>query len=77
LALSIAEQNRLFGVLDSERFRDTAPVAVYAVLLDEGLYCYSVGTIYRLPAPEGQTLGAPETASSGVYRAGVARGAPQ
>jgi hypothetical protein len=48
LAFSIAEQNRLLGVLDSERFADTAPAAVYATLLDEGYYYGSVRTMYRL-----------------------------
>ena len=36
MAFSIAEQNYLLGVLDSERFADTAPAAIYATLLDEG-----------------------------------------
>ena len=54
LALSVAEQNRLLGVLDSERFADTAPAAVYATLLDEGQYYGSVRTMYRLLASEGQ-----------------------
>jgi len=54
LAFSIAEQNRLLGVLDSERFADTAPAAVYATLLDEGHYLGSVRTMYRLLATHGQ-----------------------
>ena len=54
LALSIAEQTRLLGVLDSERFADAAPAAVYATLLDEGHYYGSVRTMYRLLATEGQ-----------------------
>jgi transposase InsO family protein len=54
LAFSIAEQNRLLGVLDSERFADTAPAAVYATLLDEGHYYGSVRTMYRLLASQGQ-----------------------
>jgi putative transposase len=41
-------------VLDSERFADTAPAAVYATLLDEGQYYGSVRTMYRLLASEGQ-----------------------
>jgi len=48
LALSNAEQERLLGVLDSERFADLAPATVYATLLDEGLYYGSVRTMYRL-----------------------------
>ena len=38
LALSVAEQDLLLGVLDSERFADMAPAAIYATLLDEGCY---------------------------------------
>jgi putative transposase len=36
LALSIAEQELLPGLLDSERFADVAPAAVFATFLDEG-----------------------------------------
>ncbi len=51
LAFSIAEQNRLLGILDSERFADTAPAAVYATLLDEGpRNCSSISTSPRLTA---------------------------
>lgn len=53
-AFSIAEQNTLLGVLDSERFADTAPAAVYATLLDEGHYHGSVRTMYRLLATHSQ-----------------------
>jgi putative transposase len=35
LALSIAEQDLLLGLLDSERFVDMAPAAVFATLLDD------------------------------------------
>ena len=54
LAFSIAEQDRLLGVLDSERFADTAPAAIYATLLDEGQYYGSVRTMYRLLAAQNQ-----------------------
>jgi len=50
LALSIAEQEHLLGVLDGERFADTAPATIYATLLDEGVYYGSVRTMYRLLA---------------------------
>ena len=53
-AFSVSEYNRLLGVLDSERFADTAPASVYATLLDEGHYHDSVRTMYRLLAAEGQ-----------------------
>lgn len=50
LALPIVEQEYLLGVLDSERFADTAPATIYATLLDEGHYHGSVRTMYRLLA---------------------------
>ena len=55
LALSVAEQDLLLGVLDSERFADMAPAAVYATLLDEGCYHGSIRTMYRLLAARSQT----------------------
>jgi len=55
LALSIAEQDLLLAVLDSERFADMAPAAVYATLLDEGCYHGSIRTMYRLLAARGQS----------------------
>src|SRR5450755_1954028 len=55
LALSIAEQDLLLAVLDSERFADMAPAAVYATLLDEGCYHGSIRTMYRLLAARDQT----------------------
>lgn len=50
LAFSIAEQAFLLAVLVSERFVDMAPAAVFATLLDEGLYYGSIRTMYRLLA---------------------------
>ena len=55
LALSIAEQDLLLGLLDSERFIDVAPAAVFATLLDEGRYHGSIRTMYRLLAAYNQT----------------------
>ena len=55
LALSGAEQDLVLGVLDSERFADVAPAAVYATLLDEGCYHGSIRTMYRLLAARSQT----------------------
>jgi putative transposase len=54
LAFSIAEQQVLLGVLDSERFADTAPATIYATLLDEGHYHGSVRTMYRLLSAHSQ-----------------------
>ena len=55
MALSIAEQDLLLGLLDSERFTDVAPAAVFATLLDEGRYHGSIRTMYRLLAAHNQT----------------------
>jgi len=43
----------LLDVLNGERFADTAPAAVYATLLDEGVYVGSVRTMYRALAAAG------------------------
>jgi len=45
----------LLGLLNSERFADAAPAAVYATLLDEGCYHGSIRTMYRLLASRNQT----------------------
>ena len=55
LALSTAEQDVLLNLLNSERFADVAPAAVYATLLDEGCYHGSIRTMYRLLAARNQT----------------------
>jgi len=38
--------------LNTERFVDQAPQAIYATLLDEGVYHCSVGTLHRILAQE-------------------------
>ena len=45
LALSDAERTTLLLILDSERFCDLAPAAVFATLLDEGAYQGSIRTM--------------------------------
>ena len=55
LAFSCAEQDVLLGLLNSERFADVAPAAVFAILLDEGRYHGSIRTMYRLLAAQNQT----------------------
>jgi putative transposase len=55
LALSAAERSVLLLILNSERFADLAPTAVFAILLDEGKYHGSIRTMYRLLAAESQT----------------------
>ena len=56
LALSRAERESLLALLNSERFADMAPRAIYATLLDEGRYLASVRTLYRVLTAEGQSL---------------------
>jgi len=56
LALSAAERAGVLAVLNSERFADMAPAAIYATLLDEGRYLASIRTMYRLLAQAGQSL---------------------
>jgi putative transposase len=50
LALCAAEQALLLALLNSERFVDVAPAAIFAILLDEGRYHGSIRTMYRLLA---------------------------
>jgi putative transposase len=54
LSLTPAEQQVLLGLLDSERFAEMAPAAVFATLLDEGRYHGSIRTMYRLLATHHQ-----------------------
>jgi putative transposase len=55
LSLTPAGQDLLLGLLDSGRFADAAPAAVYAILVDEGCYHGSIRTMYRLLAARNQT----------------------
>jgi len=41
--------------LHAERFQDRSPAEVYATLLDEGVYCCSIRTLYRILDEEGET----------------------
>jgi putative transposase len=54
LALSEAERLAVLAVLNSERFADCAPAAIYATLLDEGCHLCSARTMYRLLASSEQ-----------------------
>ena len=59
LALSATERERILGVLNSDRFADMAPAAVYTTLPDEGHCLTSVRAMYRvLAAAEQRTTGA-------------------
>ena len=53
-ALSPGEKMIVLEALNSERFCDTAPAAVYATLLDEGVFLCSTRTMYRILADAGQ-----------------------
>ena len=55
LALDEQERQVLLDTLNSERFCDTAPAAVYATLLDEGRYMGSVRTMYRVLTANGSS----------------------
>ena len=44
----------MLGALHSERFVDKAPAQVWATLLDEGSYCCSVRTMYRILEEHGE-----------------------
>lgn len=52
--LSDAERARILGVLNSDRFVDSAPIEVFATLLDEGVYLGSISTFYRVLAQNRQ-----------------------
>jgi putative transposase len=53
-ALTVAEQDRARAVLDSERFADWSPRAVYATLLDEKVYICHWRTMYRILDANGE-----------------------
>jgi putative transposase len=50
------EEIRVLQLLNSERFRDTAPGEVYATLLDEGERMCSERTMYRILARHGMSV---------------------
>lgn len=52
--LSVAEKETVFQLLNSERFQDQAPRALYATLLDEGLYVCHWRSMYRFLAQNQQ-----------------------
>jgi transposase InsO family protein len=54
--LSPDERARILTVLNSDRFVDTAPIEVFATLLDEGVYLASVATLYRVLRENGQVV---------------------
>jgi putative transposase len=54
-ALSPTERRTVLEALHAPRFVDAAPAAVYATLLDEGVYLASERTMYRLLAAGGES----------------------
>ena len=54
-ALRPAERDAVLARLQEERFQDRSPAAVYATLLDEGVYHCSMRTMYRLLEEEGES----------------------
>jgi putative transposase len=50
-----AERDAIRDLMNSPRFADKAPAAIYADLLERGEYRCSVRTMYRLLADRGQT----------------------
>ena len=53
-ALGPEERTAVLDQLHAPRFVDTAPAAVYATLLDEGVYLASERTMYRILAQQGE-----------------------
>lgn len=53
-ALSVTEKETVFQLLNSARFQDQAPRAMYATLLDEGLYVCHWRSMYRFLAENQQ-----------------------
>lgn len=53
-ALSEAEEAAVLALLRSERFMDVSPAAIYAKLLEEGVYVCSERTMYRLLSKAGE-----------------------
>lgn len=54
-ALRPVERATILACLHAERFQDRSPAAVYATLLDEGIYHCSMRTMYRLLDEEGES----------------------
>ncbi len=53
-SLSKEQRQDVLEVLHTDRFVDRSPWAVYAALLDEGIYLCSVRTMYRLLQEQGE-----------------------
>ena len=56
-ALALPEREQVLAELNSDRFRDTAPAAVFAQLLDEGRYLCSIGIMFSKEIAKGENRG--------------------
>ena len=54
-SLTPEERDTILGHLHSERFQDHSPSEIYGSLLDEGIYCGSIRTFYRIMDGAGET----------------------
>lgn len=66
-ALSVEEKAAVRGVLNSERFWDSAPREVYATLLDEAIYLCHWRTMYRILEEHGEVCERREQRRHPVY----------
>ena len=53
-ALTAEDRSVVLGHLHAERFQDRSPAEVYSTLFDEGVYCCSIRTLYRILTEEGE-----------------------
>jgi len=53
-SLSNEQRQEVLDVLHADRFIDRSPWAIYAALLDEGIYLCSVRTMYRILQKQGE-----------------------
>lgn len=67
-ALTAEERAVVLDHLHSERFQDRSPSEVYGTLLDEGVYCCSIRTLYRLLAAQGETRERRDQLTHPAYR---------
>jgi putative transposase len=66
--LTAEERAIVLGHLHAERFQDRSPAEVYSTLLDEGVYCCSIRTLYRILAEEGEVHERREQLTHPPYR---------
>jgi putative transposase len=67
-ALSLTERENVLACLHEVRFQDRSPAAVFATLLDEGVYHCSLRTMYRILDEEGETRERRDQLTHPAYR---------